>query len=380
MSNETPPRHPSRQTIGARLRLQIPKIMEIWETWVRREIPAAQGTELQVLRNSLPELLAEIAREIEHVRGTSFNRKLQLSRVHGAERAKLPQYSLSEVILEYRVLRKTVLTVLDEGTPLEARERDIVSDAVEAAMQDAATEYTAHTQHLTLADRHKSELLAMVAHELRTPLSAVTNALYILDNIRIDDERGVRQVVAAHRQIRQIARIVDDLMDITSITTGKVALRLTPLTIENVINEAVATVLPLMESRGQELTSTITAHGIIINGDADRLQQMMINLLNNAAKYTEAGGRIEVTLGTDGKDAVIGVTDTGIGIEPPALPQIFDMFHQVAASTGLAQGGLGIGLGVVKRLAELHGGTVSVQSQGRGKGSQFTLRLPLFAL
>ena len=107
---------------------------------------------------------------------------------------------------------------------------------------------------------------------------------------------------------------------------------------------------------------------------------MMINLLNNAAKYTEPGGRIEVTLGTDGKDAVITVTDTGIGIEPPALPQIFDMFHQVAASTGLAQGGLGIGLGVVKRLAELHGGTISVQSQGQGKGSQFTLRLPLFAL
>src|SRR6476661_1037951 len=100
MSNENPPRHPSRQSIGARLRSQIPKIMELWETWVRREIPAAQGTELQVLRNSLPELLAEIAREIEQVRGTDFNRKLQLSRVHGAERAKLPQYSLGEVILE----------------------------------------------------------------------------------------------------------------------------------------------------------------------------------------------------------------------------------------------------------------------------------------
>jgi signal transduction histidine kinase len=247
-------------------------------------------------------------------------------------------------------------------------------------MQDAAAEYTAHSQHLAATDRHKSELLAMVAHELRTPLSAVMNALYILENIRLEDERGVRQVVAAQRQIRQISRLVEDLMDITRIAEGKVALRMTPLTIENIINDAVETVLPLIESRGQELTSTITAHGIIINGDADRLAQMMLNLLNNAAKFTEAGGRVWVTLGTEGTDAVIRVRDTGIGIDPPALPQIFDVFHQVAAASPHANGGVGIGLGAVKRLAELHGGSVSVKSQGLGKGSEFTLRLPLFAL
>jgi signal transduction histidine kinase len=367
------------QSIGARLRSHIPQIMETWETWVRREIPAARGAELQVLRNSLPELLEEVAREIVHVQGTEFNRKLHLSRVHGAERAKLPNYSLFEVILEYRILRKTVFIVLEESALLEQRERDIVTDAVEAAMQDAAAEYTAHTQHLMMADRHKSELLAMVAHELRTPLSAVGNALYILENIRLDD-RAVRQIVAANRQIRQIARLVDDLMDITSITEGKVALRMAPLTIENIINDSIETVLPLIESRGQELTSSISSHGIVINGDADRLEQIMLNLLNNSSKYTEPGGRICVTLGTEQSEAVIKVNDTGIGIDPPALPQIFDMFHQVAASTHLAEGGVGIGLGVVKRLAELHGGTVSVESQGLGKGTQFTLRLPIFAV
>lgn len=298
--------------------------------------------------------------------------------MHGTERAKLPQYSLSEVILEYRLLRKTVLTVVDEGAPLVARERDIVSDAVEAALQDAATEYTAHTQHLTVADRHKSELLAMVAHELRTPLSDVTNALYNLDNIRIDEERGVRQGVAAHRQIRQIARIMDDPMDILSIITGKVALRLTALAIENVINEAVATVLPFMESRGQQLTSTITAYGIIIHGHAGRLQQMMLNLLNTAGKYTEPGGRIEVTPRRQRQ----GRRDHRhrhrarhrAGRAAPDLRHVPPGVHQHRHGAG----GVGIGPGVVKQLAELHGGTMSVESQGRNKGSQFTLRLPLF--
>jgi signal transduction histidine kinase len=367
------------QSIGARLRDHLPRIMETWENAVRRAIPGAQGTDLQVLRNSLPELLLEIAEEVEHVQGTEFNRKLHLSKVHGAERAKLPQYSLSEVILDYRILRKTVFNVLEESAPLHPRERDIVTDAIEAAMQDAAAEYMAHTQVLVMADRHKSELLAVVAHELRSPLSALANALYVLENTPLDD-RGVRQVEAGNRQIRQITRIVSDLMDITSIAEGKVALKMAPLTIENIINDAIATVLPLIESRGQELTSSISSHGIIINGDADRLQQVMLNLLNNSAKYTEAGGRIWVTLAAEGSDAVIRVKDTGIGIDPPALPQIFDMFHQVSAATPFADGGVGIGLGVVKRLAELHGGTVSVESQGLGKGSEFTLRLPVCAL
>ena len=380
MTHEEGTRAPTEaQSIGARLRAKVPRIMETWETWVRKEIPAAEGIDLQVLRNSLPDLLEEIAQEIVHLRGTEFDRQLHLSKVHGTERAGLPSYSLLDVVLEYRILRKTIFVVLEEASPLEPRERDIVTDAVEAAMQDAAAEYMAHTQQVVSADRHKSELLAMVSHELRTPVSAIGNALYILERIEVHDERGMRQLLAANRQVRQIARLVDDLMDITRIAEGKVSLRLTPLTIENIINDAIETVLPLIESRGQELTSTISSHGIIINGDADRLEQIMLNLLNNAAKYTEPGGRLWVTLDSDGTEALIKVKDTGIGIDAPALPQIFDLFHQVSASTPLALGGVGIGLGVVKRLAELHGGTVSVESQGLGKGSEFTLRLPLFA-
>ena len=152
-----------------------------------------------------------------------------------------------------------------------------------------------------------------------------------------------------------------------------------PLTIEHIIQDAIATVLPLVEGRSQAITSSITSHGIVINGDADRLEQIMLNLLNNAAKYTEPGGRIWVTLAAEEGEAVIRVRDTGIGIDAEALQKIFDMFHQVLPRIGATEG-IGIGLGVVKRLAELHGGHVSVESQGLGKGSEFTLRLPISAL
>jgi signal transduction histidine kinase len=366
------------EQIGALIRNQVPAIMEAWEDSVRREIPAARAADMTALHLCLPELMTEIAREVEHGQEPAFARRLKLAQVHGAERAMLPDYSLLAVILEYRILRKALFAVLERQITLPPAQRDVIADLMEDVMQEAAGEYMAHAQQLSLSDQHKSTLLAMVAHEIRTPLGAVRNALYVLEHSPLD-ERGKRQVEAANRQIRQIGRIVEDLMDITSIAEGKVALRMAPLTIENIIQDAITTVLPFLESRNQSITSSITSHGIVINGDADRLEQIMLNLLNNAAKYTETGGRIWVTLAAEGVEAVIRVKDTGIGIDPVALPKIFDMFHQVSPSTISAEG-MGIGLGVVKRLAELHGGQVSVESQGLGKGSEFTLRLPISVL
>jgi signal transduction histidine kinase len=302
-----------------------------------------------------------------------------LARGHGAERAKVPGYSLATVILEYRILRRAVVTALSVTEPLDQGDGEIIIDAFEEAMQDAALEYTAYAHSLVKADEHKSELLAVVCHELRSPLACIQNALFILE-IEGVSERSQRQVEAANRQMRKITRILSDLIDIASIAEGKVALRMTPITIENVINDAISTVLPLIEGRDQKITLTIASHGIIINGDADRLEQIMLNLLNNSAKYTEAGGKISVALDTENEEAVIRVKDTGIGIDPMELPKVFDMFHQVAPGTVPSGDGVGIGLGVVKRLAELHGGSVCVDSRGRGLGSEFTLRLPLFGV
>ena len=204
------------ESIGTRIRNHVPKMMRTWETSVRREIPAAGGAELDVLRLCLPELLVEIADELEHGQEASFTRRLNLAQVHGAERAKLPDYSLYEVILEYRILRKSVMAVIEEDFPLPPRERNIISDVLEEAIQEAAGEYMAHTRRLALADQHQTDLLATVAHELRTPLGAVVNALYVLEHTPLN-ERGVRQVEAANRQVRHIGRIIEDLLDITSI-------------------------------------------------------------------------------------------------------------------------------------------------------------------
>lgn len=366
------------EDVGDLIRNQIPTIMEAWEDSVRREIPAARAADMKALHLCLPEMLSEIAREVEHGQEPAFTRRLELAQVHGAERAMLPEYSLLAVILEYRILRKALFAVLERQISLPPTQRDVIADLMDDVMQEAAGEYMAHARQLSLSDQHKSTLLAMVAHEIRTPLGAVRNALYVLEHSPLD-ERGKRQVDAANRQVRQIGRIVEDLLDIASIAEGKVTLRMAPLTLENIIQDAISTVLPLMESRNQSITSSITSHGIIINGDAARLEQIMLNLLNNAAKYTESGGRIWVTLAAEGVEAVIRVRDTGIGIDPGSLPKIFDMFHQVSP-TAESVGGMGIGLGVVKRLAELHGGQVSVESQGLGKGSEFTLRLPISAL
>jgi len=233
-------------------------------------------------------------------------------------------------------------------------------------------------EELRNTDRRKDEFLATLAHELRNPLAPIRNALQIM---ALTDERaGLEQArTLMERQLGQLVRLIDDLLDVSRITMGKLELRKERVTLASILESAVETSLPWIEAAGHTLHVATTPEPVFLDADPVRLAQVFSNLLNNAAKYTERGGRIDVEIARRGGEVVVTVSDTGTGIPAEALPSIFDMFAQVDRSLERTQGGLGIGLTLVKRLVDMHRGRVEVRSEGRGKGTQVTVTLPAVA-
>jgi PAS domain S-box-containing protein len=229
---------------------------------------------------------------------------------------------------------------------------------------------------LRAADRLKDEFIAMLAHELRNPVAPIRNAAEILAHMLAQDERALAFVNMIKRQTVQLARLLDDLLDVARFTQGRIELRLEVFTLDSCIEAAVETATPVIHEKGLSLTVSNSPEPLCVRGDKVRLTQSVANLLTNAAKYTLAGGEIRVTTRSEGTDIIIAVTDTGIGIEPQLLPRIFDFFVQGERSLDRAQGGLGIGLSVCKRLVEMHGGQVTASSPGPQLGSTFSIRLP----
>jgi PAS domain S-box-containing protein len=229
------------------------------------------------------------------------------------------------------------------------------------------------------SDRRKDEFLAVLAHELRNPLAPVRNALHILKLAPGDSAVTARARDMAERQVHHLTRLVDDLLDVSRIMRGKVDLRKERVELAALVARAVETAKPVIEAEKHELTVTLPDEPLWLDADVVRISQVIGNLLNNAAKYTEPGGQIWLTAEQAGEEAIIRVRDTGIGIAPEMLPRIFEMFMQVASTHMRAQGGLGIGLTLVKTLVEMHGGSVSARSEGLGRGSEFSVRLPLRA-
>jgi signal transduction histidine kinase/DNA-binding response OmpR family regulator len=228
-------------------------------------------------------------------------------------------------------------------------------------------------------DRRKNEFLAMLAHELRNPLAPIRNSVKILQESGIDDpELGWASDVIA-RQVGQMVRLVDDLLDISRITGGKIQLQMEPVDVTQIVSLALETSRPLIESRNHALTVDLPTDPVWVTADKARFAQVLSNVLNNAAKYTGEGGKILLTVGRDGEEAIFRVRDTGIGIPSEMLTEVFDLFTQVDRSLDRSQGGLGIGLTLVRRLVELHGGVVQALSDGPGRGSEFILRLPAIA-
>ena len=229
-----------------------------------------------------------------------------------------------------------------------------------------------------LADLHhrKDEFLAMLSHELRTPLAAITNAVALLDRPKSEDHVREQARGIIERKVSHLKHLVDDLLEVSRITTGRVQLRHDRIVIRGIIDRAVETVRPLMQRRGHELTITLPDEPVWLNADAARLEQVVVNLLTNAAKYSDERGHVWLTVEHVGGTMELRVRDLGVGIAPDLLPHIFDLFTQAEPSLDRSDGGLGVGLCLVQRLVELHGGTVKVSSV-LGVGSEFVVRLPV---
>ncbi|MGH7225309.1 MAG: hybrid sensor histidine kinase/response regulator, partial [Gemmataceae bacterium] len=214
-------------------------------------------------------------------------------------------------------------------------------------------------------------------HELRNPLAPIRNAVQILQRLLPSDEQVSRMLAVIDRQARQLNDLVDDLLDVSRITRGQINLRKQVLEMSEVVAQAVETSRPLLEARRHCFEVRQPDEPIVIEADATRLTQVILNLLNNAAKYTEEGGRIGLTVERQDAEVLVRVRDSGMGIAAEMLPKIFEPFTQIAQTLDRAQGGLGIGLTLVRRLVEMHGGIVQAFSEGRGQGSEFVVRLPL---
>ena len=242
---------------------------------------------------------------------------------------------------------------------------------------EARTQAQERSEALIQDDRHKDEFLAMLAHELRNPLAPIRNAVQILHLVGTDEQALRRQREVIDRQVTHMARLLDDLLDISRITQGKIVLKQHPLHLNDVLAHAVETTTPLIESRRHTLAVSMPPDDLLVAGDIDRLAQVVGNLLVNAAKYTDEGGRIWLGATREGEEAVIRVRDTGVGIAPEMLPRVFELFAQADRSLARTQGGLGIGLTMVKNLTRMHGGSVDARSAGPGLGSEFIVRLPV---
>lgn len=274
----------------------------------------------------------------------------------------------------------TNVTVLDRPTSA----RTLIS-TVRAALRGRLRQYQTRDQlealriaeeNLRNADRLKDEFLAMLAHELRNPLAPIRNAGELLTRLLPDDSQVQTVTAILNRQSLHLSRMVDDLLDVSRITQGRINLQREPINLASVISQAMESVEPLMRENRHKVFVAGGYEPVYVNGDHARLVQCVANILTNASKYTDPGGEIRLEMHTEGGQAVITIADNGVGIPAELLPQIFDLFVQSNRSLDRSQGGLGIGLSVVRRLIEMHDGRVSAASDGPGRGARFELVLP----
>ena len=322
----------------------------------------------------------------EELLDTTSVRELHLLLEHAPPWSDLPILVLTQRGADSPAVSRAVaalgnVTLLERPTRVGA----LVS-AVQSALRARVRQYQirahlaareAAAERLRDSDRKKDEFLAVLAHELRNPLAPIHNSIQLL-KLRRETEPELEVVCdVMERQVAHMVRLVDDLLEVSRITRGQVELRHEHVELSAVVMTAVEACRPLMERRGHKLTISLPREAVWFEGDAVRVAQVLENLLNNAAKYTEPGGSIRVSARQRSDCLVIRVRDTGIGIEAEAQPRIFEMFTRVHGAKGETHGGLGIGLALVRRLIEMHGGAVKVKSRGAGEGSRFVVRLPM---
>ncbi len=235
----------------------------------------------------------------------------------------------------------------------------------------------ARVKEFAEADARKNEFLAILGHELRNPLAPIRNAVRIMKRRGMDDPDLVWAHDVVEHQLRQLGQLVNDLQELSRVTGGKVRLEKEPVEVATIVAFAVETSRPTIDAHRHRLSIALPGGRVLVDADPGRMAQVLSNLLNNAAKYTEDGGQIRLAVAVEGADVAFRVRDNGVGIPIEMLPGVFDLFAQVGHSLDRAQGGLGLGLTLVRSLTEMHGGSVQALSEGPGRGSEFIVRLPV---
>jgi signal transduction histidine kinase len=380
------------------------------DQWTRRaaeEQPAARRVHLDALLDHLPAFLAALADSLEEIEDDRAQQHRVPALRHGEQRWETG-WSLPELVRDFQLLRTVVLEELDRALdrPLMLREVLALNLAFDEAIAASTGMYVAsrdeavrqaeralverekqteqdwlrqQAEALKEIDRRKDEFLAVLGHELRNPLAPIRNVVQAFKMKEPDAETVQWATGVVERQVRQMTRLVDDLLDITRITRGTVHLRAERVDLSNLVRVAVEDRRGAMEASRLQVELHLPAQPAWVKADPDRIGQVVGNLLHNAGKFTPAGGRVTVTVDPDEKAsrAVVAVTDTGVGLDPTELAQLFETFRQSDRSRHRSDGGLGLGLALVKGLVELHGGGVHATSAGPDRGSEFSFWLPL---
>lgn len=367
----------------------VDPILQEWENFARTLKPAAADMTKKELRNHASLMLKIIARDLRTAQST----EQQIEKSHGEEPGEHDDaghgvarmeadFTIEQLVSEYRALRSSVLRLWTKSLPL-----DCATDVGDIIRFDEAIDQLLAASVFSFAEaKHKSDekenesrsrFLAMLGHELRNPLSPISSAAAILKQSAKNDPviNKVSDVIS--RQVAHMTSLVDDLLDVSRVTRGMFEIKLEIIDVRQVIIDAVEQITPQINARLQKLDIMSPPESAILKADKKRLIQIITNLLSNASKYTPEGGHLKLGLTLLQSEVVISVEDNGVGMAPEFLPQAFEFFSQATRTSDRSEGGLGLGLALVKNLVELHGGQVACKSEGLGKGSQFTVRLPL---
>ena len=363
-------------------------ILQEWESFAHTLKPAADNMTDKELRNHAALMLKIIAKDLRTVQSA----EQQLEKSHGDEPGEHndaghglarqeSSFTIEQVVSEFRALRSSVLRLWAESLPLRCATDigDIIrfDEAIDQLLAASVFSFAAAKLKAEETEQERrSQFLAMLGHELRNPLSPISSAAAVLKRTKNDDPviDNVSNIIA--RQVAHMASLVDDLLDVSRVTRGMIEIKLEVVDMRQVIEHAVEQVSPQINARHQKLVVTTPPEPAVVQADKKRVVQIITNLLANAAKYTPEGGHLQLKTTLLQGEVVISVEDNGAGMTPEFVPLAFELFAQAARTPDRAQGGLGLGLALVKNLVELHGGQVACSSEGLGKGSQFTVRLP----
>jgi signal transduction histidine kinase len=366
--------------IGSLVESHADVLVERWSERALIEQPTADEVFRAELRDSLPEWLRALGRALAKSSQAEAREHRWFAVEHGQQRWQVG-WKLTEVVRDYQILRLVIFDFLDTTLPqpLQTRECMALGLGIDEAIEASIAAYVHHRdQSLQATHQRMNEFLSVLSHELRNFLAPLTSALDVQE-LQSPDVAASEMHGIMRRSTEHLTRLVGDLLDVSRAAAGKLTISQEPADLLEIAQRAVEMTRSAIEERGQQLHVDLPAERVITTGDAFRLTQVFVNLLHNACKYSPPGKSIYLQLRADGKEAVTRVRDEGIGIAPDVLPEIFKLFVQADAGPGRSSGGLGIGLALVSKLVELHGGSVSATSPGVSQGSEFVVRLPIAA-